>query len=675
MTTYLTTAEVAELKGCSLRYVQQLVHQGKLEHTEKEDATNNRIEYLVPLTALSKKLQLKWEEQQRRKLGLEPAVKASLKKAEKELNDDFNSRQITLSDLSYEQRDEIAFWSGLIQEWLAERERNGAKYGKCKVDEMFIGAQKLRYPDLNISADILYRKYKAYKNGDLEALIDHRGGHNKGKTSIPKRAWDYFLYIYLQENQRTVSRCYTKTLEYMREYYPEEYADIPSERTFRRQAEKIPFCETALMRRGKKYFDDHCMPYVDRIYDDLHANDIWVADNYTCDFTSKGENGKLHRLYLTMFMDAFSGMAVGWHVTEDPSVSDTLLAFRNGVLRCGFPQKVYMDNGSEFTGHDLAGRGHRTRKSWNKEEQPATIMERIGIGKIFANPRNADAKAVERMFRTFKEHFAREIPTYLGGNVLERPESYKYKIKHGIVPEDQQIRALIDAYMDGEYNQDPYGGKAKGFEGMTRMQVWNESMKKKSPDEIRRPASEHTLDLLLKRISRAQKIKRNGVFITICGDKLWYYGEETLMHINETVYIRYDPSDPREARIYDMETDKYLWTWKLADELMMDYITENIKDFEDMGKRTSAVRKAMLNVKNGIIGAVDHNKRIDELAIAVERFNRKIKESNGIIQPTSYTPVFADEEIEEHPQLRDITQIASIIELMSANAQAARKDG
>lgn len=43
---------------------------------------------------------------------------------------------------------------------------------------------------------------------------------------------------------------------------------------------------------------------------------------------------------------------------------------------------------------------------------------------------------------------------------------------------------------------------------MTRMQVWNESMKNKSPDEIRRPASEHTLDLLLKRISRAQKIKQ-----------------------------------------------------------------------------------------------------------------------------------------------------------------------
>ena len=42
------------------------------------------------------------------------------------------------------------------------------------------------------------------------------------------------------------------------------------------------------------------------------------------------------------------------------------------------------------------------------------------------------------------------------------------------------------------------------------------------------------------------------MFITICGDRLWYYGEETLMHINETVYVRYDPSDPREARIYDM---------------------------------------------------------------------------------------------------------------------------
>ena len=665
--TYLSTAEVAEIKGCSLRYVQQLVQNGKLIGETKDNAANNRIEYQVPLTALSEREQLKWEEHQRQKLGLEPMIKPELKPIEKR-------RQIALSEFSSEQRDEIAFWSSLLQEWLSERERSGAKFGKCKVDEMFVGAQKLKYPNISISIDILYRKYRAYKSGDLVALIDHRGGHNKGQSSIPKHAWDYFQFVYLNESRRTVSRSYTKTLEFMRENYPEEYADVPSERTFRREAQKIPYCEKALMREGKKFFDDHCMPYVDRIYDELHANDVWIADNHTCDFTTRGANGKLHRLYITMFLDALSGMAVGWHVTEDPSMADTLLAFRNGVMRCGFPKRVYADNGSEFTTHDFAGRGHRSRKLWNKDEQPPTILERLGVETTFAIPKNADAKAVERMFRTFKEHFSRDIPTYCGGNVLERPESLKYKLKHGIVPEDQQISALIDAWIDGEYNQDPYGGKAKGFDGLTRMEVWNTDIKKRA-DEFRRPASEHTLDLLLKRMSRAQKIKRNGVFITMCGDKLWYYGDEALMHINDWVYVRYDPCDPREVRLYDMETDKYLWTWKLADELMMDYITATLKDFEDLGKRNSAIRKAILNVKNGIINAVDPDKRIDELAIAVERLAEKSKESGGIVQPSTYIPVFAEEEVEEHPDLRDITAVTSFVELLSASAIASRKDG
>ena len=115
--TYLSTAEVAEIKGCTPRYVRQLAQKGKIDYITADEAANNRTEYRVPLSALSEREQLKWEEQQRRKLGLEPAVKQELKPVEK-------PHQITLSELSLEQRDEIAFWSGLLQEWLAERERS-----------------------------------------------------------------------------------------------------------------------------------------------------------------------------------------------------------------------------------------------------------------------------------------------------------------------------------------------------------------------------------------------------------------------------------------------------------------------------------------------------------------------------------------------------------------------
>lgn len=98
--TYLTTAQTAQLKGCSLQYVQKCVKDGKITAEIKETAANNRTEYIIPLTALPQDLQLKWENQQRRSLGLEPvkkAVKAPLKT---------DSTRLTLDDLTEKQRSE-----------------------------------------------------------------------------------------------------------------------------------------------------------------------------------------------------------------------------------------------------------------------------------------------------------------------------------------------------------------------------------------------------------------------------------------------------------------------------------------------------------------------------------------------------------------------------------------
>ena len=46
------------------------------------------------------------------------------------------------------------------------------------------------------------------------------------------------------------------------------------------------------------------------MYDELYANDVWIADNHTFDFFTAGENGKPHRLYLTAFTDAKNGVFV-----------------------------------------------------------------------------------------------------------------------------------------------------------------------------------------------------------------------------------------------------------------------------------------------------------------------------------------------------------------------------
>ncbi len=288
--TYLSTAEVAEIKGCTPQYVRRLVQNGKLTGETKDNAANNRTEYMIPLTALPQDLQLKWENQQRRSLGLEPikkAVKAPLKPAE---------NRLTLDDLTDKQRSELYLWTGIIKDWLTVRD-SYEQYSKGEIDEMYIQAARLKYPDLEISTDILYRRLKAYRNSDISGFIDKRGGSNKGTTVVPEFMLNAFSRFYLDQQCLPITSCYKFTRDWVQEHYPESLPDMPSERTFRRRAEDIPYAVRMYFRNGDKAFSDKCLPYVERLYDDLHANDVWIADNHTFDFFTAGKDGKVRRLY------------------------------------------------------------------------------------------------------------------------------------------------------------------------------------------------------------------------------------------------------------------------------------------------------------------------------------------------------------------------------------------
>lgn len=653
---YLTTAQVAELKGCSIQYVQKCIKDGKIKASVKECAANNRTEYQIAIVDLPDKLQIRWENRQRSQLGLEP-VHIPTKPEPKP-----DPRQITLQDLDGNQRGDVELWCRIISEWQTVRAAKAKELGgKCKVDEMYCAAVRLQHPDINISPDILYRKYKAYKNGDIGGLVDHRGGHNRGKTCIPQYMLDAFYSLYLHDNELPVSRCYELLKIWVQDWYPEAAGDIPSERTFRRKAEALPYAVVMYMRKGDKAFSDKCLPYIERLYDGIEANDVWIADNHTFDFFTEGENGKAHRLYLTAFTDAKSGMMVGWNLTENPSSDSTLLALRHGILRCGVPRSIYVDNGSEFLVSDIGGRGHRRKKDWNKDPLPPTILDFLGVEMHNAIVRNAKAKPIERTFCTFKNHFSRAIKTFCGGTVVEQKESLKWILKHDKLPTDLQIKMALDMYIDGDYNVSPYGGKELRFKGKRRLDVWNESIQNV---EFRK-ADARNLDMLLKRVSRPQKISRNGVFVRIAGEKLWYYGKETILHIGEQVYVRYDPADPLSVRVYRMEDDKYMWTWQLADELMVDYLADNKEDIAAAEHTIQENKRVIKQFAKGILDAVDPEKQIDIFASMVRK-GREGQKAFEIVKPTTFTPVFSEEQIEQHPELSSITEISIILDRMNA---------
>ena len=103
-----------------------------------------------------------------------------------------------------------------------------------------------------------------------------------------------------------------------------------------------------------------------------------IRDSHTFDVQTLGADGSKHRLYLTAFIDARSGIFTGWHVTETPSAYAVLLALRRGILERGIPENILTDNGSDFCAWDVGGRGHRKRNAEAEANRPPTIMEHLG---------------------------------------------------------------------------------------------------------------------------------------------------------------------------------------------------------------------------------------------------------------------------------------------------------
>lgn len=649
---YLTVKEVAELKECTERYIKRLCKEGKIKAEKQYNPTIKQTCYMIKISDLPEEIQLKYYNNLKSEMDLLDLKEE--KTAEKQPK---NTISKTFEELSEEERKEANMWSDIIKEWLGIR----CQYkNKARADENFIGKCRLEHPDLQISRDILYRKLKAYNANNAYGLVDKRGAWNKSSSSIEPMIWEEFLYCWLDENQPTAAKCYRETIEWTKYFYPELVSGIPTLRTFQRHIQTdVKKAVKVLMREGEKAFSDRCLPYVTRMYDKLEANDCWIADNHTLDIQSISDEGSIHRLYITAFLDAKSGVLVGWNITDTPTSWSTILALRNGIKRFGIPKCVYFDNGREFLTHDIGGNGHRTKKN-TPDVNPLTILQRLGIEMRNAIVRNAKAKPIERTFGTLKSQFSKTFSGYCGGTILERPESLKRRIKNGELPMDHEIRTFIDAWIDGDYNLQPYGGAETKYKDMSRLDVWNKTIRQV------RVAGEDELNLMLMRSTRFQKIKRNGVYVDIFGEKLWYMDtKETVMNLDKVVSVRYDPADLGSVRIYD-ESDRYLFTWKLADMLLADYIEETKERISDAQKAAHSVRKFVKEQAKGITENLTNEQRITMLDMSMRRNCKNAKEQFKIEFPTNIVPIKSNEpkndEIKkaagaEHAVLIDLNRI------------------
>ena len=672
----LTVKEVAELKGCSERYIQKLISDNKIQAFEELNE-NNKIKYLVNVDDLPSDLRDKYyknlnKTRQVYRVSEKDKIESDDTSKYIEICDSLTQKNIKkvkygrntkvekkkYSDFSIEERDEIDTWIEILKYWNYYR---SIYQNKSIADRDIVGAINLKLKqqgkNITVSSNMLYRKMSYYENNDLEGLIDKRGGHNKGKSNIPDVIWNGFLNYYLDDRKMPFSEVYRNTIFWANEYYPDMVDSIPSEMSFRRKYKNDMLHAVEVYKRdGLKALMDKCIPYVDRLYDDMKANDIWIVDNHTLDIQTKADDADtIHRLSITAFMDAKSGIITGLNITDNPSMNSTIFALRNGILKFGKPRAILADNGSEFLTYDFAGRGVRKQNVNNVIDEYKTILGRLKIDFHTAKVKNAKAKNIERFFLDFKNHISKSFSTYTGGNITERPESLKMQIKKGNIPTDSRIRDVIEDMVMIE-NMNSYGGKDKAkYKNLSKIDVFNISIQ----ETVQTIIPKDDLDLYLMRAKKLQKVGRNGVYLNIAGEKLWYNHDEYWKYLGKMVMVRYDPTDLSTVRIYDDE-DRYIATWDLEKELYLSFMEDDIDKIKDANEKIARTAKLIKQYANDMINLSPETK-IDILDLKLRK--AKMQSEGYVIGQSKVIEIQRLNEESMHQKVIQKTGTDNVIEI------------
>ncbi|NSW90247.1 MAG: Mu transposase C-terminal domain-containing protein [Firmicutes bacterium] len=636
---YLTTKEFAKLKGKHESTIRRMIQSGKIVAVRIKNESGGGKDgffYLIPFDSLTEKEKRKYLKNKR--ITLLPST---------QVPEDARTPK-RIDEYSQDERKVIQQWIDAIQDW--QRYRTNYRGQLSDADEMWVKTNISKYKDINLSVPNLYRKWKALRENDYDGLIDKRGKWAKGISKIPDVMWELFKYYYLDEARHPITQCYNLVKWYLEKEMPELLPELPAYDSFYRAVKTIPFAVVKLFREGNKAFEDQASPYITRMYEELEVNEVWVADAHTFDvMTIEIGTEKVHRLTVVAFADVRSRLIVGWHITNNTSSEAVLMALRKGIKEFGIPKYIYVDNGTEFLCFDIGGRGHRSRKKDEGDHIPPGVFARLGIKMWNAQVRNAKAKVIERIFREFKENFSRLVLGFCGGNPLEKPEKLKkiLKTRKGMIL-DSSFKDAFGTYIKGMYNETPSNGL--GMYGRCPIEVYEQELVEK------RVAKADDLNLMLMRSTRMQKVGRKGVYIEICGEKLYYWTPEFVFNYSgrKEVYVRYDPDDLSEVRVYN-EHDEYMCNLPV-DRAQLPYGASK-EDVKAAIHETRKVKKlAKEYMENSLIDKLSKFSDMDIMLWKArknieERQNKKVPEAKVLKVVRANEPISSDIEKKQEVEI------------------------
>lgn len=507
--------------------------------------------------------------------------------------------------------------------------------------------------DFQISKKSLYDWMKKTKTGNVEKLVDKRGGYNRGQTTIPEKYSKLFDSLYLHQTKPTIESCFREV-----QLQANINGDfLPGIKAFRNYVKNMDQALLIRAREGKKAFDDKCMPYIERDYSKLHPNQFWVSDHHLWDIFVRVPDGKggwkLERPWGSYWMDMRTRKMMSSIIrTESPNSDVVLCSFGLGVEHFGIPNGVRLDNGKDYKARDMFyPEGHYIVSEEDEKKIFNSLAANLQIEVTYAIPYNAKAKPIERVFNTFEEQLGKKYPSYAGSNAKKRPEDLKDLNIMDVITLEEFI-AQHNQYVYEIYNNSSHSGDA--MYGKSPNQVYADE-----PFTIRR-ASKEVLYFSLMRVKGQRTVQRNG--ITFKG--IHFYNDNCINYIGQKITARYDPTKPEILYVFDTN-ENFLF---IAEEIQKQGWDLSTEDYQRENQRKKIAKQKALNAYTA-----------DNVIRSTESIGDRLKRQAESIDPATIAKpktieVVRNEKIEENIKRISMTDAERNYEdVLMRNA--ARKNG
>lgn len=563
-TDWITTKELARIKGISERAVRKAISKNKYVIRKCSKS------YEILVTSL--------EENVREKLTS---------------NKEKSTQIATISYIVPEVQKKLALSKyDLIKKW---DEFRNSKKNKTVAGKDFLESynNKFIHEELfnivgKVAIGTIYEWHKKLReyNDDWHCLINnYTFGEKTKKSAMTPEEEAEFLKNLLHPNQLNIGKAIKLTKINLAQHGFKNFCCDLTYRRFAQNYKSEHYDIWVEAREGNKALHDKVLPYIARDISKLEVGDVIVGDGHRLAFFVKNPyTGNPVRPTLVAYQDWKSGGFVGFEIMLEENTQCIASALRNSIINLGkVPKFVYQDNGKAF------------KAKYFIENGLSGLFTNLGIQPIFAKPYNAKAKPIERLFRELQDSFEALLPSYTGTSIIKKPAQLKRNEKlhkslfKANIPTIEQVVKVLEIWLQ-EYH-------CKQICPHIENKTIGEVLESGKGDGVNIDTLD---DLMMAR--EIKNIYRNGILFL----KNNYY-DEALYGYKKKVIIKYSLFDLSSIKVYKLNGE-FLCTARRVEPIhpLANYLGD-VKDIEDLKQKTKIKKQLEKRTEQEYINHLKRN--------------------------------------------------------------------